>query len=339
MNPSRRNAPRCPACLISARFFRFSNFVFRVSTFVLLCGSVPLWLIPAATRAGSMTLSPEAQKVLDTIYSGNPEAAVPLARALEQAQPEAPLGYLLEGEALWWQRYCAACEIRYGMIEAWKHEKQRDDESYFALTDKAIALAQPQLAKSETAELHFYAGMGYALKVRVYGLRNENRNAARAAVSARTHMLRALELDPQLADATAALGLYNYYVDTLSPIVKLLRFFMGIPGGDKEKGVQEMREGMNHGVLLAVDIRFILARAERQYDRKYEDALAVAEPLLERYPQNPLFLLLVGNLNAELGRSQKASEYMRAVEQSAASADPCLAHTRQIAISFSSTLH
>jgi tetratricopeptide (TPR) repeat protein len=287
------------------------------------------------TPASDLTLPPEAQKVLDTIYGGNPESAVALARVIERARPQDPLGYLVEGEALWWERYCAACEIRYGMIEAWKHEKQRDDETYFALTDKAIVLAQAQLAESETAMTHFYAGMGYALKVRVYGLRSENRNAARAAVSARMHMLRALELDPQIADATAALGIYNYYVDTLSPIVKLLRFFMGIPGGDRERGMQQMEVGMNQGALLAVDVRFILARALRQYDRKYGEALAVAQPLVERYPRNPLFLLLLGNLNAELGRNAKAAEYFHTVQQLPASATPCLTHTREIANSFS----
>ena len=315
-----------------------SRFAFRVSIFTLFCVSVPLWLA-APTRARNLTLPPDAQHVLDTIYSGNPEEAVGLARAIEQGRPQDPIGYLVEGEALWWERYCSACEIKYGMIEAWKHEKQHDDEAYFVLTDKAVQLAQAQLAKSQTAEMHFYAGMGYALKVRVYGLRSENRNAARAAVNARTHMLRALELDPQIADATAALGIYNYYVDTLSPIVKLLRFFMGIPGGDKEKGVQQMEVGMNQGVLLAVDVRFILARALRQYDRKYNQALSVAQPLVERYPQNPLFLLLLSNLNAELGRTDQAAEYLRAVEQLSAPASPCVAHSRGLAASFVSTLH
>ncbi len=293
--------------------------------------------IPA--RAGKLNISPDAQKALDTIYAGYPEQAVPLARALEQAQPENPLGYLLEGEALWWERYCAVCEIKWGMIEAWKHDKRSDDEAYFALADRAIQLAEAQLTKSETAEMNFYAGMGYALKVRVYGVRSENRNAARAAVNARSHMLRAIELDPQTADATGALGLYNYYVDTLSPIVKLLRFFMGIPGGDKEKGVQQMEVGMNQGTLLSVDLRFILARALRQYDRKYEEALFIAQPLVQRYPHNPMFLLLVGNLNAELGRNAKAAQYFRDVEQLPSEpASPCLAHAREIAKSFSATL-
>jgi tetratricopeptide (TPR) repeat protein len=321
--------------------FRISSFHFRSSVVLpFLCVSVPLWVTVIPAQASNVNLSPQAQKVLDTIYAGDPEQAVALARALEQAQPQHPIGYLLEGEALWWQRYCAACQIKYGMIEAWKHEKQHNDEAYFALTDKAIELAQAQLAKSETAEMHVYAGMSYALKVRVYGLRSENHNAARAAVNARTHMLRALELDPEMADATAALGLYNYYVDTLSPVVKLLRFFMGIPGGDKQKGVEQMEVGMNQGSLLGVDVRFILARALRQYDRKYEQALSVAQPLVEDYPRNSLFLLLLGNLNAELGRNAKATDYFRTVQQMPdAPTSPCLAHTRDLANSFSSTLH
>ena len=154
--------------------------------------------------------------------------------------------------------------------------------------------------------MHTFAGLGWALQVRVYALRGDNRAAARAAVSARTEMLTALKLDPEMADATAALGIYNYYVDTLSPLVKLLRIFMGIPGGEKQVGVNQMTIGMNRGSFLAVDIRFILARSLRTYDEKYEQALSVAEPLAARYPRNPIFLLLLGNLNAELGRNAKA---------------------------------
>lgn len=305
---------------------------------VLLLGVLATFS-PARAQAAKASLPADAQEALKKIYEGDAHGAAGLAREIERTRPQSPLGYLIEGEALWWERYCEACEIKWGMVEVWKHDKRGGDEAYFALADKAIELAQAQLANSETAEPHFYAGMGYALKVRVYGVRGENRNAARAAVRARTEMLRALQLDPQMADATAALGLYNYYVDTLSPIVKLLRFFMGIPGGDKEKGVEQMKTGMTQGTLLAVDVRFILARALRQYDRKYEEALSIAQPLVERYPNNPMFLLLAGNLNAELGRNEKAAEFFHDVGQlPAVPASPCLAHARELAESFSAFL-
>lgn len=294
-------------------------------------------LVTAPAEASNIKMSADGQRALDLLYGGDPDAAVMVARTMQQADPQNPVGYLLEGEALWWKRYCGACEVKYGMMEAWTHDKQPADESYFVLTDKAIQLAKEQLAKGETAEMHFFVGMGYALKVRVYGLRNENRNAARAGVTARAEMMRALELDPELADATGALGLYNYYVDTLSPVVKLLRFFMGIPGGNKELGVNQMKIGMNQGTMLAVDLRFILARALRQYDQKYEEALGIAEPLTTRYPQNALFLVLAGNLNAELSRNEKASEYFREAQE-ISTGSLCLERTHSLADSFLTTL-
>lgn len=288
------------------------------------------------TRAAGLDIPPDAREALQALYSGDAQEAVALARVIVRKNSLDPLGYLIEGEALWWERYCEACELKWGMVEAWTHTKHNDDTAYFAIADQAIQLAEMHLAKSDTAQMHFYAGMGYALKVRVYGVRGENRAAAKAAISARTHMLDALALDPEMADATGAMGLYNYYVETLSAVLKILRFFMGIPGGDKEKGVEQMEVGMNQGTLLAVDMRFILARALRQYDRKYEEALKIAQPLVERYPRNPMFLLLVGNLNVELGRNATAQEYFRAVEQLPAGS-PCTARARDLARSFSAS--
>jgi hypothetical protein len=308
--------------------------VFPVITLSLLAAFLPL-----PTRAGGVSLPPEARQAMDAIYGGDPDAAIPIARGVQRAQPDQPLGYLLEAEALWWKRYCASCEIRYGMVDAWKRGKFPGDDAYLAVADKEIDAAEALLAKSETPELHVYAGLGYALKARVYGLRGENRNVARAAVKGRTEMLRALKLDPQMADATAVLGVYNYYVDTLSPIVKLLRVFMGIPGGSREEGVRQLETGATQGVLMAADSRFILGSLLRQYDLKYEQALSIAEPLLTRYPHNPLFLLLVGNLNAELGRTAKASGYFHAALQSTVSDTACADRIHEIANSFLASLH
>lgn len=292
-------------------------------------------LLPA--RAAGIDLSPDAQKALDAIYAGDAQQGAVLARQFEQSHQQNPLGYLIEGEALWWERYCEACELKWGIVEAWRHDRKSEDREYLATADKAIALAEARIAKSDSAEMRFYAGMGYALKVRMYGLRGENRAGAKAGVAARSEMLAALKLDPQMADATAAVGIYNYYVDTLTPMLKFLRFLMGIPGGDKNEGIRQMEIGMTQGKLLAIDVRFILASALRRYDRKYEEALSVAQPLVAQHPSNRMFLLLVGNLNAELGRSAKAQEYFRAVEELTANS-PCAAHARELARQFSASL-
>ena len=331
----------------TARFTLLARLI--IATFF----AVSVLTIPVC--AGSLTLPPEATQAMAQMYDGNPEAAIAIAQKLQLSQPDQPLGFLLEAEAEWWTTYCAASEIKYGMVDAWKRGKKPEDEAYLALADKAIELAQAQIAKSETAEMHLYAGAGYALKARLFGLRGEHRAVAHAGVSARTEFLRALELDPDMADATAGIGLYNYYVDSLSSIVKMLGIFMGIPGGNKQEGIRQMQIGMDRGVLLSVDTRFYLAKNLRKYDQQYEQAITVGQPLLERYPNNPVYLLLLGNLNAELSRNDKAAEYFHAVLKlpaiqsaceapprvpaSASNCMPCFARARDLANSFLATQH
>jgi tetratricopeptide (TPR) repeat protein len=288
-------------------------------------------LFAAPARAGGITLSPEAAHSLDQIYGGDPDAAIITARGIEEAQPNSPVGYLLEAEGEWWKTYCAACEMKWGMLDAWKRGKKPEDDAYLALADKAIDLARAQIEKADTAEMHVYIEIGWALKARLYSLRDERRNIAHAGVAARAECLRALHIDPEMADATAGLGLYNYYVDTLSGIAKMLRFFMGIPGGNKEEGIRQMKIGIDHAAFLAADSRFYLAKNLRTYDQQYEQALEVAEPLAERYPRNPVFLLLLGNLNTELGRTAKASEYFRAAQKTSISDSICATRVRNLA--------
>ncbi|HEY0703525.1 MAG TPA: hypothetical protein VGD60_12225 [Candidatus Acidoferrales bacterium] len=286
-------------------------------------------------------MPPAASQAMNKIYAGDTQGALELIKTLETSQPDHPLGFLLEAEDDWWQIYCANSSIKYGMIDAWKRGKKPEDEAYLALADKVIVLSQAQLAASNSAEMHVYAGNGYALEARMFALQGETRAVARAGVSARTEFLLALEIDPQNADATAGLGLYNYYVDSLSSAVKILRFFMGIPGGDRNEGIRQMQVGIDRGVLNQVAMRFYLAKNLRNFDFQYERALAVAEPLTVRYPLNPTFQLLLGNLNAELGRTEKATRHFRAVMEmppQRASCTTCLrcdARVREIARSFS----
>jgi tetratricopeptide (TPR) repeat protein len=263
--------------------------------------------------AVKLVVPPDVEHAVEQIYEGNPDAALRTASSFEKQHPEEPLGYLLEAEARWWKLYCAESEIRYGMVEVWKLPKEPEDPPYLDAAHRAVELAEAELKKGESARAELWAGMAYALEARIYGLRDERRATAHAGVRAREHLLKASELDPALADAYTGLGLYNYYVDALSPLVKLLRFFLGIPGGSKKEGVRQLRRAMEQGQLTAVEARFYLAKNLRTYDHKYAEALEVAEPLLHNYPHNPIFLLLVANLEMELGRREQAVKTLSAI--------------------------
>jgi tetratricopeptide (TPR) repeat protein len=263
------------------------------------------------TRASKLDLAPNVSTVIDQIYSGDLSAAIEGARRLQTDQPTHPLGYLLEGEALWWRIWCTSAEFKYGMTYARHRAKLAPDQHYFDLAARATSLAEAQIALHDTAEMQFYAGMGDALVARIYGLRGENRNAARAGVRAREHLLHAIALDPDLCDAYFGVGLYNYYADTLSAAARVLRFFMGIPGGSKQEGIRQLERAIAEGTLTPSEARFYLAINLHNYDQKYEQALQVVGPLVEKYCSNPLFQLIRGDLYAKLGRHELAEQCYR----------------------------
>jgi tetratricopeptide (TPR) repeat protein len=281
-------------------------------------------------RCATLVPPPAALTIVDQIYSGDLEGALAGARRLEQEQPDQPIGYLLEGEALWWRIWCTSAEFKYGMTYPRHRAKLAVDQHYFELAAKVSALAGAQIAAHETAEAQFYAGMGDALDARIYGLRGENRNAARAGVHAREHFLRAMALDPSLSDADLGLGLYNYYADTLSGLARVLRFFMGIPGGSKQEGIRELEQAIEKGVLTQPEARFYLAINLHNYEQKYEQALQVAQPLAEKYPSNPLFQLIVGDLYSKLGRKEPAAEHYRAAAALSVTDAECRAHIKDL---------
>src|SRR5215469_13730883 len=272
-----------------------------------------LLLLPLSpTRAEQLTMPPETSAIIEKVYSFDLEGAREAARQMQKEHPDDPLGYLLESDALWWRFWCTAAEFKYGMSDARRRAKLPADQHYLELAATASSLASAQIQRSETAEMHLYAGMADAAAARLYALRGENRNTARFGVRARDHFLRAKTLDPSLADADFGLGLYNYYVDTLSAMAKILRFFMGIPGGSKQEGVRLLEHAISDGVLTPNVARFYLAMNLHRYDQQYGRALATIGPLVEKYPSNPLFQLARGDLYAKLGRKQQALACYRA---------------------------
>jgi len=281
-------------------------------------------------RDSKITLPPETPAILDKIYSFDLDGAVEAAKRMEQERPNHPLGYLLETEALWWRIWCASADFKYGMSDARRRPKLEADRHYFELAAKVLSLAEAQIKQSESAEMQFYAGMAEASSARLYGLRAENRNAARSGVRGREHLLRAKALDPDLADADLGLGLYNYYVDTLSSIARILRFFMGIPGGSKQEGVRLLEQAVAQGVLTSNIARFYLALNLHRYDQQYEKALTVLGPLVEKYPANPLFQLARGDLYAKLGRKQQALACYRIASALPVQNAECQTHVQEL---------
>lgn len=290
-----------------------------------------LGAIVAPVQAAKLALPPEAPAILKKIYGFDLDGAIGDARTLQQAQPEHPLGYMLEAEALWWRIWCLASEYKYGMVDVHHRAKLATDQPYLDLVARVTALADRQLKQQDTAEMQFYSGMGDAMAARLYGLRSESRNSARAGVRGREKLLRAQALDRELTDADLGLGLYNYYVDTLGSIARTLRFLMGIPGGSKSEGIRLLEKDIADGQLTADAARFYLALNLHRYDQQYEKALLAIGPLVEKYPTNPLFWFSQGDLYGKLGRTDQARAAYKIASELPLLDGECQAQVRKLA--------
>jgi len=288
-------------------------------------------LYPQLAHASSLHVPETARQGLDLLYAGRSEDALALFHQVRSAHPDNPLGYILEAEARWWQIYCEACEVKWNTIDAWQRPRTPADQEYLDLTDKIITVAESHIARADSAEMELYDSMGWMLRARFQGLRNDRMGTARAGVNARAHALRCLQLDPQMADAYTGLGLYNYLADALSPIARLLRFLMRIPGGSKKEGIRQLEIAMNQGDLLRVEARFYLAKNLRNYDLDYSRSLEVLQPLIDQFPRNPIFQLIRGDNLAKLGRGEQATNSFREAEQLSSGDTLCDRHLRALA--------
>jgi tetratricopeptide (TPR) repeat protein len=330
--PHNRNLRRERLEVTGMSRFRSSPFCLR-----LLCACPLVFLsffLASMAHAEKLSWPPEVSEILNKIYSFDLAGGVAAAERLEEKEPSQPLGYLLEAEALWWRMWCTSADFKYGMTYTWRRSRIPTDEHYLALVAKASALAQARLKDSadpsQSAQMQLYAGLADAFAARLYGWRGEARATARSGVRAREHFLRAERLDSDLSDAEFGLGLYNYYADTLSGLAKFLRFFAGIPGGNKQEGIRQLDDDMAKGVLTPDAARFYLAVSLHRFDQQYDEALRIIAPLADKYPSNPLFQLVRGDLNAKLGRKQEAWACYRAAASAPVDDPECRSHLQQL---------
>lgn len=293
-----------------------------------------LWLVLSVSLAAAgLAVPDEARAGLQLLYEGDVDRAIAFFRTLQHTKPEHPLGYLLEANAVWWQRWCISLTMNTeGFVDALPEKELPLDVTYRALIAEARTRAETCVARApQSAEAEFYLGMTYALEGRLAGLRHEIWATASAGKKMRAELQRARRLDPQLDDALLGLGLYNYYAATLSPFVKLLRFLLFIPGGNKEEGVRQLEQAAERGVLVQAEARFWLGKNLRHYDRDYIGALAQFRQLVARYPQNPLFHLLAAGLEAQTGSAQAARRSFERAAQLAVRDSECHRRVRELA--------
>ncbi|MEO8737209.1 MAG: hypothetical protein ABI380_11800 [Edaphobacter sp.] len=178
------------------------------------------------------------------------------------------------------------------------------------LTDSAIALCDQQIHNNPNDKNAFFArGYAHGMHAAFITLVDHSYiSAAHQGLAARNDSEQALKIDPGYADAKMAIGIQQFAVASLP---RILRIMVGIAGvnGNKEKGLQLLREAAAQGVVTPVESRTALSLFLR-HDARYPEALAVERGLADQFPRDYLFRLEVANLTKDEGNGPAAiAEY------------------------------
>jgi tetratricopeptide (TPR) repeat protein len=253
---------------------------------------------------------------MNKLMDGDFQAATEIFRQIQKSAPESPLGYLLEADVNWWKIYLTEANlIDPDVFESVSEAVTPYDADFRRLDELAIQKAETRLhVHQDEARSDFYEGLAYGLRARLEALREHVLATAHAGKKLRNFSLAALKLDPQLMDAYFGVGLYNYFVDTLPTYVKMLRFLILLPGGDRLVGLRQMQEAMEKGQLVTSEARFHLAKNYSRFiDRQYPKSLELLRQMEQQYPHNPLWKLLAGSVELRMGKAKEGETLYRQV--------------------------
>jgi tetratricopeptide (TPR) repeat protein len=255
-----------------------------------------------------------ARRGVDSLMDGDLDAAISIFRQVEQNDPQSPLGYLLEAEAIWWRIYYSTADLLDpDVFDVARSEASPEDSHFSDLINVAITRSEVRIrAHQDVARNTLYEGMAYALEGRLTGLRGKDLAMTRSAKKMRTLLLSALKMDPNLTDAYLGLGIYNYFIDTLPPAIKVLKFFANVPGGNRAQGLRQIRQASEQGELTRDEAKFYLAKDySHDSEKKYKNSLELFHELSDESPHNPLWTLLSANMQARLGQTREADVLYR----------------------------
>ena len=257
-----------------------------------------------------------AQQGLNLLMNGDPDAAAQVFQKIQAQDPRSPLGDLLEADATWWKIFLTTGNlIDPDVFNVSSNSTTPYDSHFSELLSAAISKAQKNIAsRREVARNYLYQGTAFALRARLAGMRNQALPAARAAKRMRALLITALEKDQYLRDAYLGLGLYDYFVDTLPTFAKLFRWVLGLPGGSRAKGLQEMEYAAKYGELASGEAKFYLAKDySRSNEKQYAKSLQLFQELQREYPRNELWKLQAGSIEIRMGRAKEGEALYRQV--------------------------
>jgi tetratricopeptide (TPR) repeat protein len=282
----------------------------------------PILLLPSFIQAGPqafaaapvlhtdpLNLDPLARDGMLHFYNLDYEGALQRFEALERAHPDSPMAkdYILTVVIFRELYHQDLLDTTYYAHDSFLSSKRSVDvpapirQRIEELTDSVVSICDRRIkANGNDKDAYFERGYAKGLHASFITLVDHSfATAARQGYAARNDSEQALKIDPDYADAKMAVGIQQFAVASLPRLIRMMVGIVGV-GGNKEKGLDMLRDAAAHGYVTNVSSRTVLSLFLR-HDARYPEALAVQHGLAVEFPHDYLFRLEEANLTKDMG--------------------------------------
>jgi tetratricopeptide (TPR) repeat protein len=262
-----------------------------------------------AAHTDPINLTPQVREAHEHFYNLDYDGALSRFETIQHANPQSPIatGYVLMVLIFRELYHQDLLDTTYYAHDSFLTSKrsvpvpQATRDRIEQLTSSAIALSDQQIHDNPN-NANAYFARGYARGMHAAFITLVDHSyvaAARQGLASRNDSEQALKIDPNYADAKMAIGIQQFAVASLP---RILRIMIGITGvtGNKEKGLDLLRESAAHGLVTNIESRTALSLFLR-HDARYPEALAVQHGLAVEFPRDYLFRLEEANLTKDKG--------------------------------------
>ena len=290
----------------------------RYRSIHLLCGLAlfgGLWAAePEPTDLRSPEFTARAKEGFTDLYDLDYEAALKKFTQLAEQFPEHPGPPLYQATTVWLHELFLRQDLDLDKFispgyftEKSKREMPEEQRKFFMeKIERARSLGEAILAKhpKDPTALYFLGAVEGVLGSFYITIDHSVKNAFSHGKKAYKYDAEVLKEDPKFYDAYMTVGTYEYIVGSLPWYIKWIAAIAGFHGS-KEQGFKDLTLASRHGEFVADDSR-VLEMVLFVREKRYQDALKIAQYLHERFPENFLFNLNRAQIEEKLGQREEA---------------------------------
>ncbi len=255
------------------------------------------------TASGQVILIADMQMQIDVNQSMNDLYNFKFARAEQQFEylkfkyAWHPLPYFLLGLSEWWK-------IMPDLSD------ETHDATFLAYMDTVIMRSERMYEIPERrVEAAFFLAAAYGFQGRLYSS-EERKNWRKAAVVGKNALKYMSEIrgkDEVSVELLFGEGLYNYFSVWVGENYFLLKPVVALfPKGDKELGIEQLREVSYNAFYTRTEAMVFLMRILNSYENDAAGAFYISEYLHQTYPDNPYFHRYYARMLYSMGRFSRA---------------------------------